>query len=74
MSLQWIEVYLWPDCYMVHFFAPDGFKAKFTTTRVIVDGTECLIKKPSSLFTHNTHASCFNEFVILGDGVFAIYC
>jgi len=71
MSLQWIEVSLWPDCDVVH-FSPDGFKAKFATTRVIVDGTECLIKKPSSLFMHNTHASFFKEFVM--DGVFAIYC
>ena len=62
MSLQWIEVYLWPDRDVVHFFSPDGFKAKFATTRVIIP----------------LHASYtykfFNEFVILGDGVFAIYC
>ena len=56
MSLQWIEVSLWPDCDVVHFFSPDGFKAKFTT-RVIVDGTECPIKKPLSLFMHHTHTS-----------------
>ena len=45
MSLQWREISLWPDHDVVCFFAPDGFKAKFPTTRVIVDGTECLIKK-----------------------------
>ena len=57
MSLQWIELALWPDCDVVDLFAPNGFKAKFTTTRVIVDSTECIIKKPSSLFMRNTHAT-----------------
>ena len=56
MSLHWIEVPLWPDCDVVHFFTPDGFKAK-VATRVIVDGTECLIKIPSSLLMHNTQTS-----------------
>jgi len=28
-------------------FAPSGFKRRYTTTRVIIDGTECPIQKPS---------------------------
>jgi len=62
MSLQWIDVYLWPDYDVVHFFAPDSFKAKVATTRVIVGSTECLIKKPPSLFMHHTHASFLMNF------------
>ena len=57
MSLQCIELSPWPDCNVVYFFAPDSFEAKFATTRVIVDSTECIIKKSSSLFMHNIHES-----------------
>jgi len=28
-------------------FAPSGFKRRYITTRVIIDGTECPIQKPS---------------------------
>lgn len=46
MSLQWREVPWWPSRSLVQFYAPDDFKTKFQTTRVIIDGTECPIKKP----------------------------
>ena len=47
MSLQWRELNMWPDRETVDFFAPFDFKQKFPSTRVIVDGTEIPIKKPS---------------------------
>ena len=46
MSVQWREVSIWPDRDMVRFYAPQDFKAKFPSTRVIVDGTECPVQKP----------------------------
>lgn len=47
MSKQWKEVDLWPPKSLVNYFYPSDFKLKFTNTRVIVDGTECPIKKPN---------------------------
>ena len=46
LSLQWREVSLWPNKDLIKFYAPAGFKKEFPSTRVIVDGTECPIKKP----------------------------
>ncbi|XP_062586703.1 uncharacterized protein LOC134248310 [Saccostrea cucullata] len=46
MSCQWREIDLWPDRDIVRFFCPTDFFHKFPTTRVIVDGTECPVKKP----------------------------
>lgn len=46
MSKQWREVDIWPPKSLVNYFCPSDFKLKFPNTRVIVDGTECPIKKP----------------------------
>jgi len=46
MSLQWREVPLWASRDLVRFFSPSGFKDQYPTTRVIIDGTECPVKKP----------------------------
>ncbi len=43
---QWGEVCWWPSRSDVSFYAPTDFRAKYPTTRVIVDGTECPMKKP----------------------------
>ena len=40
-ELQW-----WPSRELVSAFAPSDFRAKFPSTRVIVDGTEIPIQKP----------------------------
>lgn len=48
MSIQWREVNIWPSKDLVKYFSPSDFKAKFPTTRVIVDGTECSVKKPKA--------------------------
>jgi hypothetical protein len=47
MSLQWGEVDIWPPQDLVRFYTPTDFKSKFPTTRVIIDGTECPVKKPA---------------------------
>lgn len=36
----------WPSRELVRFFSPADFKAKFPTTRVIIDGTEIPLKTP----------------------------
>ena len=46
MAKQWREVNIWPSQSLVRYFAPSDFKLKFPTTRCIIDGTECPIKKP----------------------------
>ena len=46
MFYQWSEIDMWPDKEIVNFYAPLDFKQKFPSTRLIIDGTECPIKKP----------------------------
>lgn len=48
MAKQWREVNMFPDRHIVRFFSPRGFKAKFPSTRIIIDGTECPVMKPKS--------------------------
>ena len=45
---QWSEVKIWPDKDLVQFNTPNDFKQKFPTTRLIIDGTEIPIQKPSN--------------------------
>ena len=46
LSEQWREIDIWPERYLVRLFSPSGFKEKFPTTRVVVEGMEFLVKKP----------------------------
>ena len=48
MHRQWQELNIWPSRNLVRYLTPSDFKAKFPTTRVIIDGTECPIKKPKA--------------------------
>ena len=48
MAKQWREVNMFPDRDIVRFFSPLGFKAKFPSTRIIIDGTGCPVMKPKS--------------------------
>lgn len=47
MSLQWREIDIWPDKELIQFYAPCDFKKKFPSTRLVIDGVEIPIKKPS---------------------------
>lgn len=47
MALQWREISIWPPQEVVRFYAPTDCKAKFPSTRVMIDGTECPIRKPA---------------------------
>ena len=46
MAHEWDEVDWWPSRDLVRYFSPSDFKAKFPSTRVVIDGTECPIMKP----------------------------
>ena len=46
MNAQWKELDCWPVRELVQHFTPSDFGVKFPTTRVLIDGTECPIKKP----------------------------
>ena len=48
MTYQWKEINIWPEQDVVRCFSPQDFKRQFLTTRVIIDGTECPVKKPKS--------------------------
>ena len=45
---QWREIDIWPSKKLVDFFCPTDFKEKFPNTRVILDGTEIPINRPSN--------------------------
>lgn len=46
MFHQWNEICWWPSRSNVSFFAPSDFRMKFPAVRVVVDGTECPLKRP----------------------------
>ena len=46
MSLQWREINWWPTRDLVKYHSPVDFRAKYPTTRVIIDGTECPVRQP----------------------------
>ena len=48
MYRQWKEINIWSSKDLVQYHAPSDFKRKFPSTRAIVDGTECPIKKPKN--------------------------
>ena len=54
MAKQWREVNMFPDRDIVRFFSPRDFKAKFPSTRIIIDGTECHVMKPKTGHIFNT--------------------
>ncbi|XP_013420404.1 uncharacterized protein LOC106180817 [Lingula anatina] len=47
MYFEWQKLDIWPVKELVDFYMPQDFKDKFPTTRVIIDGVEMPIKKPS---------------------------
>ena len=48
MYVKWSALNLWPSADLVKFYAPSDFKRLYPTTRVILDGVETPIKKPSN--------------------------
>lgn len=46
MALQWRKIDIWIDKPTVKVFMPMSFKDKYPNTRIVIDATECPIKKP----------------------------
>ena len=74
-SLTYLTIFLYMDplrviavergIYMACFLAPDSFRAKFSTTRVIVGGIECPIKKQKlPKAQQSTYSTCKNRNTI----------
>lgn len=47
MYYQWKEIDWWPSRELVRFYSPVDFRQSFPKTRLIIDGTECPVCKPS---------------------------
>lgn len=58
---QWKEVDWWPNRDLVSHHCPTDFKRKFPTTRVIVDGTEVRVKRPSNPKAQSTSFSSYKH-------------
>jgi len=61
MACQWGEIDWWPTGDLVKFYSPTDFKQKFPSTRVIVDGTECPIKKPKEPLAQQASFSTYKN-------------
>ena len=48
MERQWKELNLWPTKDLVLYHSPTDFRAKFSSTRAVIDGTECPVQKPKN--------------------------
>ncbi len=70
MALEWGEVDWWPSQDLVRFYSPSDFRAKFPTTRVIVDGTEIPMNKPkqpvAQQATYSTYKNRNTAKVLVG--------
>ncbi|CAC5425311.1 unnamed protein product [Mytilus coruscus] len=60
-QLSWKEINIWPERYLVRFFSPYNFKRQFPTTRIIIDGTECPIRKPRSSIAQQSTFSTYKN-------------
>lgn len=60
-SRQWGEIDTWVPKELVSYFAPSDFKQKFPSTRIILDGTEVPIEKPSNPATQRATFSSYKN-------------
>lgn len=61
MSLQWKNLDLWLDKDSVRAYMPLDFYDKFPSTRVVIDATECPIKKPKLPFAQQVTFSMYKN-------------
>lgn len=61
MDKQWHELDIWPNADLVRYFMPSDFGKKFPSTRVILDGMECPIKKPACPLAQQTSFSSYKN-------------
>jgi len=61
LDKQWHELDIWPNGDLVRYFMPSDFGRKFPSTRVILDGMECPIKKPACPLAQQTTFSTYKN-------------
>ena len=47
MYVKWSQLDIWPSKELVQFYMPNSFKQEFANTRLIIDGVEVPVQKPS---------------------------
>ena len=65
MYLQLGQINIWPSRELVNETMPEDFKAKYPTTRVIIDCTEVRCEMPSSLFLNSELFSSYKHHTTL---------
>jgi len=61
MAVQWRKLHLFASRDATTFFMPYDFRHKFPSTRLIIDGMECPIKKPHNPVTQQATFSSYKN-------------
>ena len=61
MAVQWRELNIFASRDLTTFFMPDDFRHKFPSTRLIIDGMECPIKKSQNPLTQQATFSSYKN-------------
>jgi len=61
MAYQWKEINIWPEQDVVRVYSLQDFKRQFPPTRVIIDGTECPVKKTKSPIAQQSTFSTYKN-------------
>lgn len=61
LPLQLGDIGFWSDRDLVHFYSPHDFFSKYPSTRLIVDGTECPMVKPSDSLAQQATFSTYKN-------------
>jgi len=61
MAVQWRELNLFASRDLTTLFMPDDFRHKFPSTRLIIDGMECPIKKPQNPLSQQVTFSSYKN-------------
>ena len=62
MEKQWRKIALWPRRELLQYCAPSNFRQNYLNTRVIIDGTECLVKTPKNPTSQQTTFSTYKNW------------
>ncbi|XP_047041908.1 uncharacterized protein LOC124645958 [Helicoverpa zea] len=76
----WSLINIWPSRELVNFYMPNSFKTNYPSTRIIIDGTEIPIQKPSqpdaqkASFSQYKHKNTLKFLVGSSPGGLFTYC
>ncbi|KAL4719540.1 hypothetical protein ACJJTC_013835 [Scirpophaga incertulas] len=80
VSDMWSLIDIWPTREMVNFYMPDSLQKDYPSTRIIIDGTEIPIQKPSqsdsqkATFSTYKHKNTLKFLVGASPGGLLTYC